>query len=89
MDNLHATEVQVLWVVSVARKMSDATTWHDKTLDHLLLQCPFSRAIWFRLLQRRGWTTVHGIDRSEFVGSMVDIFDGAPASVFAQARSVA
>ncbi|KAM0917213.1 hypothetical protein ACQ4PT_009646 [Festuca glaucescens] len=27
----------------------------DETLNHLLLQCCYARAIWFRILQRRQW----------------------------------
>jgi hypothetical protein len=36
----------------------------DETLDHLLLQCPFSRIIWFEVLK--------GLDRTSLLPTNVD-----------------
>ena len=30
----------------------------SKTIDHLLIACPFSREVWFNVLQKAGWESV-------------------------------
>ena len=54
-----------------------------KTIDHLLISCPFSREIWFKIMRRLGWETAAPTNHT-FV--FADWWTGARKNIRKEAR---